>query len=203
MNSKERAAEVLREAVRRAVKEWENSDRSDASQGGTWQQGTWATVQKEALSEWESVTVGSRRYLMAPAGETLACGTTGCLAGHMAVIDGWRFLITKPGADDFDYANWVKVLDIGNVYKNGQYEAIPYLAMSLLEPLGRAREVPCLDGAGEWPVSHDLFNGGNHISDVVKIADLMLVMNNLPPTGVSTIGMPSPTRSCSCMKVDG
>lgn len=197
MNEKEQAAALLREAVMRADKEWENSEKDQWSSGGTWDQTMWGSATVDSLRTWDQIDlVTNRSILVAPEG--LSCGTTGCLAGHLVTEAGWRFTISAPESMD-DFIPDARV-DIGYVQKDGVREAIALVAMDLLEPLGSPRAVPCVDMDWEF-VEHDLFNGANRITDVIKIADRMLTMNGLPPTGVSLVGKPEPLRMCKCMGV--
>lgn len=193
MERKERAAALLREAVGRAVKEWENSQHRElVTQAGTWKQSSWGSVETDTLGQWESLTLNRLSLLVAPQGETLACGTTGCVAGHMAVADGWRFALVANYVDRENREN-----EVSTALKGDRYESISTIGFEIMAPLGDPRQVTCPD---DRSYGHDLFNGGNSITDVVLIADQMLRNNNLPTTGCSMLGLPESRLTCLMTK---
>lgn len=140
--------ELLRETLEWAHGEWL---KQKAGQPSEWDQGTWLGSMHYAAVKRLAYGPGGIRWdeaeqKVAPLNLPKACGTACCIAGRVALVNGWK---PEPAPEAAD-----PVI----VTKGSREEQIDYLAAELLG-LGP-------DDEYSW----SLFDGGNTIYDLYRIA---------------------------------
>jgi len=118
----------------------------------TWKQSFWGVARVNERTLKEGTTVyskphGSKLLAVNP----MTCGTTGCIAGHICVIAGDKYLVPTDTRDGVEIqVDWV-------LTPEGEVRNI------------NSRAIDLLGGDSETEVG-DLFSGGNSITKVREIA---------------------------------
>jgi len=117
----------------------------------TWLQGSWGSIKlgrgwKQNIREHNSIGFGNHVVAIDP----MTCGTTGCIAGHICVLNGDDYLVPR-------YSDIGEVVNVEYVVDaQGEVYSIKTRAMQLL--------------GITWNEAAPLFEGTNSIDTVERVA---------------------------------